>query len=76
MNIYKLTRIAPTEMYDAAYGFVVIAADEAKARLLCCVRCGDEGADYWADPARSKIECIGVAAKAKPHVVMRDFHAA
>ena len=76
MKIFKLTRIAQGPLYDAVFGFVVIAPDEAKARLICTSHAGDEGADYWADPEYSGIECIGeTLPECKAGLVLRDYNA-
>lgn len=77
MFIYTIQRNQNEKFgYDEAFGFVVIAENEGRARLLAGREAGDEGALAWVDTLRSDAELIGTATKgAKSGVVLRDFHA-
>jgi hypothetical protein len=82
MKIWLLTPAATADpavwkpWFDKAFGFVVQADTEERARELASKEHGDEGAAAWTQPWNSKCLAIGEALEAKECVVLRDFAAA
>lgn len=72
MRFYELQATGHHEHYDCAVGFVVAASSEQKARLLASKQAGDEGPDYWLDPATSQCKIIRAIGNEK--VILRNFH--
>jgi hypothetical protein len=64
--------------YDKAFGFVVRAEDELKARKLASANGGDEnrkkGKRPWLDPKQSA--CVELTLDGGPGVVIADCHSA
>lgn len=60
--------------YDSAFGFVVRAETEERARHIASTEAGDEGSVVWFDPA--KTTCVELQAAGPEEIVLRDFAAA
>ena len=72
MKLFYLKRSSYFPIYDAAYGFVVRAKNEAQARKLAAEKCGGEGPDVWLSSAAGT-ECTELTAEGEPGVVLRDY---
>lgn len=78
MKIYQAAHVGHEfdGCVDVTKGFVVIAPSEQTARLLASEQNGDEGADFWLAPSKTRFDVIGTAARGQQAaVVLRDFHA-
>lgn len=75
-NVYVLRRGPMSKpRYDAAFGFVVVADDEAQARQMAAQQCGDEGPDVWLS-GKLTVDILGEALPGHmPNVWLRDFNA-
>ena len=60
--------------YDKAFGFVVCASDEARARQLASESAGAEKSRAWLDTELST--CVPLEPTEEPCVIMCDFHSA
>lgn len=60
--------------YDKAFGHVVRADSEEKARRLAADACGAEGKGAWLDA--NKTSCAKLTAMGDEEVILTDFHAA
>lgn len=60
--------------FDKAFGFVVRAENEPKARQIAAYNCGDEGEDAWVNPKLSSCEIL--TADGEPGMIIQDFHSA
>jgi hypothetical protein len=56
-HIFKLDAIGGNDL-DCVEAFVVRAESEQIARLMASLQPGDEGSEFWRDPARSSCEVI------------------
>jgi len=70
MNVYLLER--ESIYYDEACGFVVIAENEHRARVVASTQAGDEGATEWLIDAGCRM--IGTSTDAEG-VILRDYKA-
>jgi hypothetical protein len=59
--------------YDKAFGFVIRAETEERARSLANERCGDEK-KVWTDPALAT--CVELLPHGAEEEIMRDFWSA
>lgn len=75
MKIWLLRPVKGWEpWYDSAFGFVVRAATEERARHLASTKAGDEGSVAWFDSARTT--CVEVPSDGEEEIVLRDFASA
>ncbi len=74
MRLFKLEMIDEDDRdYDCAHGFVVRASSEAHAREIASGEAGNEKAEFWKDPDKSRCEVLRV--DGDPGIILRDFHA-
>ena len=57
--------------YDKAFGFVIAAQNEQRARELAAIDCGDEGERAWLNPTLSRCELL--VAPDEDGVIIQDF---
>ena len=75
MKLWLLQPVTPwVPWYDKAFGFVVRASTEEKARWLASTQAGDEGCAVWLDAKQTT--CVELVANGKQDVILRDFAAA
>lgn len=60
-------------LYDAAWGFVIRAETEDRARELASEQACDEGAKQWMSPQSST--CVELTVEGDEEVVICDFNA-
>lgn len=76
MKIFHATHIGTRYVGfpDMAQAFVVNARDEQEARRLASEQAGDETAEFWLAPSRTRFDVIGTTARGQnAAVVVRDF---
>ena len=79
MKIYKIERIGDDNfaIYEAYYGFIIVAKSRARVRKLASENHCEEGKEPWLYRKYSKITRIGYPHKKynKEQIILSDFNA-
>jgi hypothetical protein len=71
----KLAGASPwSPWYDKAFGFVIRAESEERARLIAAENCGDEKEEAWLNPILSS--CKELFLEGEEEMILRDYAAA